>query len=258
MAIVKVYNLKKEAVGEVNLPDAVFAVEVSTAIIHQAVVTQLAGRRRGTASTKTKAEVNGGGRKPFRQKGTGSARQGSSRSPLMPGGGESFGPKPRSYFKTFPKKMAQAAMRSALSDKLGSDRLMIVEDFKLAGAKTQEMAKVLGTFGLNKALLVDSVNKNLELASRNLATHKFLRTEGVNVYDVVNYDWLVLSKSGGPGAGATGLSGEPKANAAPKAKKAVTRTAEKLVARKAAKAETKSKGRESLRLRSEDVCSKRD
>lgn len=195
MALVKVYNLKKEAVGEVDLPDAVFATEVSAALIHQAVVTQLAGRRRGTASTKTKAEVNGGGKKPFRQKGTGNARQGSSRSPLMPGGGESFGPKPRCYYKAFPKKMAQAAMRSALSDKLGSDRLVIVDDFKISAAKTKEIAKVLGTFGLNKALLVDSNNDNLEFASRNLETHKYLRTEGVNVYDVINHEWLVLSKT---------------------------------------------------------------
>ncbi len=194
MAKVKVFNLKKQEVGEIDLPDAVFGVEVSTAIIHQAVVTQLAGRRRGTASTKTKAEVRGGGKKPFRQKGTGNARQGSSRSPLFPGGGESFGPKPRSYFKTFPKKMAQAAMRSALSDKLGSDRLIVIDDFKFGKPKTKDVAEVLGTFGLSKALIVDGENKNLELASRNLRKHKYLKTEGVNVYDVVNHEWLVLSK----------------------------------------------------------------
>lgn len=194
MALVKVYNLKKQEVGEIDLPDSVFKAEVSPAIVHQAVVTQLAGRRRGTASTKTKAEVRGGGKKPFRQKGTGNARQGSTRSPLMPGGGESFGPKPRCYFKTFPKKMAQAALRSALSDKLGSDRLLVIDDIKLGKSKTKEIASVLGTFGLGKALIVDGENKSLELASRNLAKHKFLRTEGVNVYDVVNHEWLVLSK----------------------------------------------------------------
>jgi len=194
MALMKVYNLKKQEVGEVDLADAVFKTEVSTAIIHQAIVTQLAGRRRGTASTKTKAEVRGGGRKPFRQKGTGNARQGSSRSPLSPGGGESFGPKPRSYFKAFPKKMAQAAMRSALSDKFGSDRILVIDDFKL-GAKTKEMVAVLDTFGLGKALIVDGDNKNLEFASRNLRTHKFLRIEGVNVFDVVNYEWLMISKN---------------------------------------------------------------
>lgn len=194
MATVKVFNLKKQEVGQIDLPDSVFKSDVNTALVHQAVVTQLAGRRRGTASTKTKAEVRGGGKKPFRQKGTGNARQGSSRSPLMPGGGESFGPKPRSYFKTFPKKMAQAAMRSALSDKFGSDRIVIIDELKLGKPKTAEMMAMVELFGLNKALIVDGENKNLELASRNLAKHKFLKTEGVNVYDVVNHEWLVLSK----------------------------------------------------------------
>jgi large subunit ribosomal protein L4 len=194
MASVKVYNVKKEEVGTIDLPDSVFGVAVSSAIIHQAVVTQLAGRRRGTASTKTKAEVRGGGKKPFRQKGTGNARQGSSRSPLFPGGGESFGPKPRCYFKTFPKKMAQAAMRSALSDKVGSERLIVIDDIKIGKAKTKEVAGVIATFGLGKALIVDSDNSNLEFGSRNLEKAKFLRTEGVNVYDVINHEWLVLSK----------------------------------------------------------------
>lgn len=216
MALVKVYNLKKQEVGQVDLPDSVFNTEVSTAIIHQAVVTQLAGRRRGTASTKTKSEVRGGGKKPFRQKGTGNARQGSSRSPLMPGGGENFGPKPRCYFKTFPKKMAQAAMRSALSDKFGSERILVIDDIKLGKAKTKEVVAMLGTFGLGKALLVDSDNQNLELASRNLERGKFLRTEGVNVYDVVNHEWLVLSKKAAEALGQR-LAGESKRAAKAKA-----------------------------------------
>lgn len=211
MALVKVYNLKKQEVGEIDLPDSVFKAEVSSAIIHQAVVTQLAGRRRGTASTKTKAEVRGGGKKPFRQKGTGNARQGSSRSPLMPGGGESFGPKPRDYFKTFPKKMAQAAMRSALSDKFGSERLIVIDEFKLK-AKTKEVASVIATFGFGKALIVDGDNKSLELASRNLEKAKFLRTEGVNVYDVVNHEWLVISKKAAQ-ALSERLTGEKRAKA---------------------------------------------
>jgi len=194
MASVKVFDLKKKEVGEVDLADSVFKAEISPAMIHQAIVTQLAGRRRGTASTKTKAEVRGGGRKPFRQKGTGNARQGTTRSPLMPGGGESFGPKPRSYFKTLPKKMAQAALRSALSDKFGSERLLVIDEFKVK-PKTKDVAAVIGTFGLGKALFVDSDNRNMELASRNLERQKYLRTEGVNVFDVVNYEWLVLSKA---------------------------------------------------------------
>ena len=194
MASVKVFNLKKQEVGEVDLPDSVYKAAIKPALVHQAVVTQLAGRRRGTASTKTKAEVRGGGRKPFRQKGTGNARQGSTRSPLMPGGGESFGPKPRCYFKAFPKKMAAAAICSVLSDKFGSDRLIIVDDLKLAKGKTKELAAVLELFGFKKALLIDMENKPLMLASRNLARHKFLPMQGLNVYDVVNHEWLVLSK----------------------------------------------------------------
>lgn len=217
MALVKVYNLQKKEVGEVDLPDSVFKTEVSTALIHQAVVTQLAGRRRGTASTKTKAEVRGGGRKPFRQKGTGNARQGSTRSPLMPGGGENFGPKPRDYTKAFPKKMAAAAMRSALSDKFGSERILVIDDIKLGKAKTKEVAAVIGTFDLGKALIVDSDNKNLELASRNLEKAKYLRTEGVNVYDVVNHEWLVISKKAAQTLGERLAGGKA---AAPKAKKA--------------------------------------
>lgn len=194
MATVKVYNLKKQEVGEVDLADAVFKAEIKPALVHQAVVTQLAGRRRGTASTKTKAEVRGGGKKPFRQKGTGNARQGTTRSPLMPGGGESFGPKPRSYFKTFPKKMAASALRSVLSDKFGSERILVIDEFKFTKPATKQLASALAGFDISKALLVDKANENAELSARNLERHKFLRFEGVNVYDVVNHDWLVLTK----------------------------------------------------------------
>ena len=195
MAVVKVYNLKKQEVGEVNLPDDVFGTEVNQALVHQVVVAQMAGRRRGTASTKTKAEVRGGGRKPFRQKGTGNARQCSTRSPLMPGGGESFGPKPRSYFKSVPKAMAAGAMRSALSDKFASQRLIVVDEFKFDKPATKSFAKTVNeVFSLNKALIIDHDNKNAELSARNLAKHKYLRTEGVNVYDVVGHDWLFISK----------------------------------------------------------------
>jgi large subunit ribosomal protein L4 len=194
MAQIKVYNLKKESVGEIDLPDAVFKAEVNTTLVHQVILAQLAGRRRGTAKTKTKAEVRGGGRKPFKQKGTGNARQGSSRSPLMPGGGESFGPVVRSYFQIVPKKMAAGAMKSILSDKLQSDRIIVIDDFKFSKPSTKAIAKVAELFGWNKALLVDDKNKNAELSARNLEKHKFIRTEGVNVYDVANYEWLVLSK----------------------------------------------------------------
>lgn len=195
MATVKVYNLKKEAVGEIDLPDSVFAAKINPFLVQQVIVAQLAGRRQGTHKAKTKAEVRGGGKKPFKQKGTGNARQGSSRSPLMPGGGVAHGPNPRSYWKTVPKKIAQGALRSALSDRLAGKRLVVIDELKLKDAKTKLMHELLEKkFGMKKALVVDAANKNVELATRNLPKHKFLRTEGTNVYDVVNHEWLVLSK----------------------------------------------------------------
>lgn len=196
MATVKVYNLKKEAVGEIDLPDAVFGAKINTSLVHQVVVAQLAGRRQGTHKTKKKSEVRGGGKKPFKQKGTGNARQGSSRSPLMPGGGVAHGPRPRNYWKAVPKKMAQGALRSILSDRLAGKRLVVLDDLKLKEAKTKVMADLLGKkFGMNKALVIDGLNREVELATRNLPKHKFLRMEGANVYDIVNHEWLVLSKT---------------------------------------------------------------
>jgi large subunit ribosomal protein L4 len=195
MATLKVFDLNKKSAGEVELPDSVFKAEIKPALVHQVIVAQMAGRRRGTASTKTKAEVRGGGRKPFKQKGTGNARQGSSRSPLMPGGGESFGPRPRCYFKAVPKKMAAGALKSMLSDKFGSERILVIDEFDFSKPSSKKMAAAINqTFGLAKALIVDHGNKNAELSARNLPKHKYLRTEGVNVYDLVNYEWLVLSK----------------------------------------------------------------
>src|SRR3989338_534577 len=165
MAVLKVFSIEKKSVGEVDLSDAVFAAEINPALVHQVVNAQLAGRRRGTASTKTKGEVRGGGRKPFRQKGTGRARQGSTRSPLQPGGGETFGPRPRSYIQAVPRKMAEGAMRSALSDKFKSEKILIVDKFEFKKAQTKEAARILNkNFELKKALVVDSANKATELS----------------------------------------------------------------------------------------------
>lgn len=195
MAVAKVYNLDKKHVGEVDLPDKVYNSKVQASLVHQAIITQLAGRRRGTACTKTKSEVRGGGKKPFRQKGTGRARQGSSRSPILVGGGVSHGPKPRDYSKKFPKNMAKRALCSALSDRFSSSRILVVEDFPLKEAKTSFIANVLERkFGMLKALIIDETNELLQRSVRNLPKFKFLRTEGANVYDVMNYDWLVISK----------------------------------------------------------------
>src|SRR3954468_20080437 len=137
MATLDLVNQNKEKVGTINLRDDVFAVDVNVALVHQVLKAQMAGRRQGNAKTKTKSEVRGGGRKPFRQKGTGNARQGSSRSPLHPGGGQTFGPIPRSYEQATPKEMMRGALRSALSDRVKAQRLLVVDEFKLESAKTK-------------------------------------------------------------------------------------------------------------------------
>ncbi len=195
MAKVKVFNVDKKPVGEVDLPDTVFGVKVNEALVHQVVVAQLAGRRQGTASTKTKAEVRGGGRKPFKQKGTGRARQGSSRSPLLVGGGAAHGPKPRDYTQKVPRKVARGALRSALSDRLASKHLVVIDTLKLKEAKTKEMHDLLvNRFGMDKALIIDRDNGEVYLGVRNLKNHKYLKTQGTNVYDIIRHEWLVLSK----------------------------------------------------------------
>ncbi len=195
MAKVKVFNVDKKPVGEVDLPDTVFGVKVNEALVHQVVVAQLAGRRQGTASTKTKAEVRGGGRKPFKQKGTGRARQGSSRSPLLVGGGAAHGPKPRDYTQKVPRKVARGALRSALSDRLASKHLVVIDTLKLKEAKTKEMHDLLvNRFGMDKALIIDMDNREVSLGVRNLKNHKYLKTQGTNVYDIIRHEWLVLSK----------------------------------------------------------------
>src|SRR5438105_15770730 len=156
MATLDVINTDKRKVGTVELSDAVFGVPVNVALVHHVVKAQLAGRRQGTAKTKVKSEVRGGGKKPFRQKGTGNARQGSSRSPLHPGGGQSFGPRPRSYEQSTPKEMVRGALRSALSDRLKADRCLIVDEFKLSAIKTQELGKILKAhLQVSQVLIID-------------------------------------------------------------------------------------------------------
>jgi large subunit ribosomal protein L4 len=195
MAKIDVVNLKNEKVGTMDLPDAVFSQKVNGPLVLQVIKAQLAGRRQGTASTKTKGLIRGGGKKPFRQKGTGNARQGSSRSPLMPGGGSNFGPQPRKYDQRTPKTMVRGALRSVLSDKLAAKHLVVVDSFELKKPKTKDLAETLAkAFKVKKAVLVDGKNQNLLLASRNLPTVTYLTTESVNTYDLVKHDWLILSK----------------------------------------------------------------
>ena len=196
MATVAVYNWDKKKVGEVELPAAIFEQAVKKELLHTIVRWQLAGRRQGTHMTKTKGLVSGGGKKPFKQKGTGNARQGSSRSPLMPGGGTMFGPQPRSYAYNLPRKVKQAGLKHALSYLQAEGRLFVVEDMKSTGGKTKELAKRLKAFGLEKAVLIDkAADESFARASRNMPRFRYYSTDGLNVYDLLKYDAAIVTKA---------------------------------------------------------------
>lgn len=195
MATVNVTNWKNEKVGSVDLAPAVFEVEVKNDILHSVVRWQLASRRQGTHMTKTKGFVSGGGKKPFKQKGTGNARQGSTRSPLMPGGGTMFGPQPRNYAYVLPKKMRKIGLSMALSHLFKEGRLFVVESMVSEG-KAGELNKRLKTFGVNKAILVDDVSdERVLLAARNLQNYKYFPVAGINVFDLLKFDAAVITKS---------------------------------------------------------------
>jgi large subunit ribosomal protein L4 len=194
MSKVDVLNWKKEKVGSVELPENVFSVEVKKDILHTVVNWQLASRRRGTHMVRTRSLVAGGGKKPFKQKGTGNARQGSTRSPLMPGGAKLFGPIPRTYEYSLPKKVRASGLRMALSHLQKEGRLFIVDNMKSEG-KTGELAKRLKAFGLMKAVLVDAqIDDKFKRATRNLAKYKYFPVEGVNVFDLLKHDAAVITK----------------------------------------------------------------
>lgn len=196
MPVVDVFDLEKRKVGEVTLPDGVFAVEVKPHLLHEVVTMQMANRRRGTHSTLGRSEVRGGGKKPWRQKGTGRARHGTIRSPLWRGGGIVFGPKPRDYSYSVPKKVKKAALRSALSSKLGDGAITVVEHFDLPEVKTKGFVKVMKAFGFESVLVVvDGDNENLRKSARNVPNVKLLRSEGLNVYDVLRYKAVVLTQA---------------------------------------------------------------
>lgn len=196
MARLKVHDLKNKAVGEVEVSDTVFDYTASETLVWEAVRAFLAGRRKGTHKTKNRSEVRGGGAKPWRQKGTGRARAGSTRSPLWKKGGTVFGPKPRDYSQRLPKKKRRGAVRMVLSDKVRNDLLVVIDDFALESHKTRDFVETLGSFGLSgKVLLVDDrENRNLFLGSRNLPNVKMVPTTGVNVYDLLNHRHLLISK----------------------------------------------------------------
>ncbi|MBI5904373.1 MAG: 50S ribosomal protein L4 [Deltaproteobacteria bacterium] len=195
MATVEIVNRERKAAGTAELPDAIFGAEVKKHLLHHVVTAQLAARRAGTHETKTRSDVAGGGKKPFRQKGTGRARQGTSRSPLMRGGGTVLGPHPRKYDMKVNRKEMRAALRCALSARAQENKLILVDDLSLPAPKTKEFLKVAAALGITDALIVvDSAPENLALGLRNLKGFKTLPVHALNVYDVLSYDQLVLTR----------------------------------------------------------------
>jgi len=192
--LLPVFNANGDKVGERDLRETIFGVEPNEDLMHQALLRQLANARLGTHDTKTRGEVRGGGRKPWRQKGTGRARHGSTRSPIWRGGGISFGPSPRSYVQDMPKKMRRAALRSALSVKVRDGQLTLVDNFDLASSRTKEVVRVLNSLQAADGALVALPGRddNAELAMRNLPRVKLIRAEYLNVRDVLGFERLVL------------------------------------------------------------------
>jgi large subunit ribosomal protein L4 len=196
MSTVDVLGWDKKKVGSVELDAAVFDVTVKPGILHTVVRWQLACRRQGTHKAKTRGEVSGGGKKPFKQKGTGNARQGSTRSPLMPGGGITFGPVPRDYSYQLPKKVRRLGLRIALAKLKKEGRLFVVDQMSSGAGKTKELAARLKTFGIEKAVLVDAAaDQSFTRAARNLAKYRYYGVEGLNVYDLLKYDAVVLTQA---------------------------------------------------------------
>ena len=195
MANVKVVNMEGKEVGSIDLSDEIFGAEINEHLVHLAVVQQLANNRQGTQKAKTRSEVSGGGRKPWRQKGTGHARQGSIRAPQWKGGGVVFAPVPRDYSFKLNKKEKRAALKSALSSKVADQKLIVVDELKLDEIKTKRFAEVLKNINASKALVVlNEKNDNVILSARNIPDVKTALTNTINVYDVVNAGTLVLTK----------------------------------------------------------------
>ena len=195
MANVSVYNIEGKEVGTIDLNDAVFGVEVNEHLVHMAVVSQLANKRQGTQKAKTRSEVSGGGRKPWRQKGTGHARQGSIRAPQWTGGGVVFAPVPRDYEVKMNKKERRAALKSALTSKVQENKLVVVDSLALAEVKTKEMQKVLTNLKAEKALVITADNdQNVILSARNIADVETATPATINTYDVMKHNTVVVTK----------------------------------------------------------------
>ena len=196
MANVSVYNMEGKEVGTLELNDAVFGVEVNEHLVHLAVVAQLANKRQGTQKAKTRSEVSGGGRKPWRQKGTGHARQGSTRSPQWKGGGVVFAPTPRDYTIRLNKKEKRAALRSALTSRVQDNKFIVVDEFKFDEIKTKKFQNVMDNLKISKALVVLADNdQNTVLSARNIAGVKTAQAGTINVYDILKYNTVVATKA---------------------------------------------------------------
>lgn len=196
MAKVDVYNIEGAVTGSIELSDAIFGIEPNQDVLHRALLNQLANRRQGTHSTKTRSEVSGGGRKPYRQKGTGRARQGSTRSAQHVGGGIIFGPKPRDYSYTLPKKVRRLAMKSALSAKVASGDLIVLESLELSEIKTQRMIQILGNIGATTStlLVTGTRNETIEKSARNIVGVKTALVNTINVFDILKFDKFVVTQ----------------------------------------------------------------
>ena len=195
MATVSVYNMEGNEVGTIELSDAVFGVDVNEHLVHMAVVAQLANKRQGTQKAKTRSEVSGGGRKPWRQKGTGHARQGSTRAPQWTGGGVVFAPVPRDYTIRLNKKEKRLALKSALTSRLQENKLIVVDELKYDEIKTKNFVNVMNNLKADKALVVLNENDaNVVMSARNIPTVKTALTNTINVYDILKYNTLILTK----------------------------------------------------------------
>jgi len=196
MANVSVYNIEGKEVGTIDLNDAVFGVEVNEHLVHMAVVSQLANKRQGTQKAKTRSEVSGGGRKPWRQKGTGHARQGSTRAPQWTGGGVVFAPTPRDYSFKLNKKEKKAALKSALSSRVEEKKFIVVDEINFDEIKTKKFQEVLNNLNVAKALVVlEDGNKNAELSARNIADVKTAHSNTINVFDILKYNTVIATKA---------------------------------------------------------------
>ena len=196
MANVAVYNIEGKEVGTIDLNDAIFGVEVNEHLVHMAVVQQLANKRQGTQKAKTRSEVSGGGRKPWRQKGTGHARQGSTRAPQWTGGGVVFAPTPRDYSFKLNKKEKRAALKSALTSRVEENKFIVVDEMNFDEIKTKKFHNVLNNLNVSKALVVlEDGNKNAELSARNIADVKTAHTNTINVYDILKYNTVIATKA---------------------------------------------------------------